>query len=58
VFGGTMSYEERDEIVSKFRNLEIQVLITTNLLSRGIDIPEIKVVINFDIPKQKNFKSG
>lgn len=36
-----MSSEERDEYVEKFRNKEIQIVITTNLLSRGLDVPEI-----------------
>lgn len=48
---GKMSNEERDEFVEKFRRQEINVIITTNLLSRGIDVPEIQVVINFDVPK-------
>ena len=48
-----MSKEERDEMMEKFRNREINVVLTTNLLARGIDIPEIELVINFDVPKQK-----
>ena len=55
---GKMSNEERDEYVEKFRKQEINVIITTNLLSRGIDVPEIQVVINFDVPKQKNIQTG
>lgn len=46
-----MSKEERDEIFEKFRNQEIKILLTTNLLSRGIDVPEIQLVINYDVPK-------
>jgi ATP-dependent RNA helicase DDX19/DBP5 len=45
-----MSPEERDEYVEKFRKGEIKVIITTNMLARGIDVPEIELVINFDIP--------
>lgn len=36
-----MSKDERDEYIEKFRNREISVVITTNLLARGLDIPEI-----------------
>ena len=38
---GDMSVEERDEMIAKFRAGEISVIITTNLLARGIDVPEI-----------------
>ena len=48
-----MSPEERDEYVEKFRTQEVNVVLTTNLLARGIDVPEIELVINFDVPKQK-----
>jgi len=50
---GDMSPEERDEMIEKFRQGEISVIITTNLLARGIDVPEIQIVINFDVPTQK-----
>jgi ATP-dependent RNA helicase DDX19/DBP5 len=45
-----MSYEERDEMMQKFRNCEVNVIITTNMLARGIDVPEVEIVINFDVP--------
>lgn len=45
-----MSESERDNTMQKFRNQEFNVLITTDLLSRGIDIPETDLVINFDVP--------
>lgn len=38
---GDMSKEERDEYIQKFRDREISVVITTNMLARGLDIPEI-----------------
>jgi len=47
---GDMSNEERDEMMKKFRSGEVNVIITTNLLARGIDVPEIEIVINFDVP--------
>ena len=36
-----MSYEERDEIIEKFRTGEVSVFITSNMLARGIDVPEV-----------------
>ena len=47
---GDMSNDERDEMMAKFRTGEVNVIITTNLLARGIDVPEIEIVINFDVP--------
>lgn len=38
---GDMAPDERDEMIEKFRSGEISVIITTNLLARGIDVPEI-----------------
>ena len=49
-----MTKEERDEYIEKFRKGEINTIITTNLLSRGFDMHEIKLVINFDVPIQTN----
>jgi len=48
-----MSKEERDSTIEKFRNQEINVLITTNLIARGIDVPEVELVINYDVPLKK-----
>jgi len=47
-----MTKEERDEYIEKFRKGEVNTIITTNLLSRGFDMHEIKLVINFDVPIQ------
>lgn len=52
---GKMEKEERDEMMKKFRNGEVNVIIATDMLSRGIDVPEVEVVINFDVPT-KRFK--
>jgi ATP-dependent RNA helicase DeaD len=48
-----MSKEERDQTIEKFRNQEINVLITTNLVARGIDVPEVELVINYDVPQKR-----
>jgi len=45
-----MTPEERDETMDKFRRGEIHALITTNLIARGIDVPESELTINFDVP--------
>ncbi|CCD23909.1 putative ATP-dependent RNA helicase NDAI_0C02490 [Naumovozyma dairenensis CBS 421] len=48
---GSLTQEQRLESVTKFKSLEIPVLICTDLASRGLDIPKIEVVINYDMPK-------
>ncbi|KAJ2307586.1 RNA helicase required for poly(A+) mRNA export [Coemansia sp. RSA 2706] len=47
---GTMDSVKRDEVMDKFRRGEIKVLITTNVIARGIDIQQVNLVINYDIP--------
>lgn len=44
------SLAQRKKSVLAFKNGEIQMLVSTEILSRGIDIPTLKYVINFDIP--------
>ena len=47
---GDLSQEERNKIMEDFRNGSSRILISTDLLSRGIDIQQISLVINYDIP--------
>lgn len=48
---GSLSQEQRLDSVTKFKSLEVPVLICTDLAARGLDIPKIEVVINYDMPK-------
>ena len=48
-----MSQAERDLIVKEFRDGKTRLLLTTDLLSRGIDIPQVNMVINYDLPPNK-----
>ena len=48
---GGLDQEERSKIVNEFREGKTRILLTTDLLARGIDIPEVKLVINYDLPK-------
>lgn len=50
LMGGNMDPSERDATVEKFTKGEIQILITTNILSRGFDERLVKLIINFDLP--------
>ncbi len=48
---GEMSQLERDKIMVSFRNGKSRVLIATDVIARGIDIQQVSIVINYDIPK-------
>jgi superfamily II DNA/RNA helicase len=45
-----LSQAERDEMMYRFKSGQIDVLIATDILSRGIDIDDITMVINYDVP--------
>ncbi|KAJ2612625.1 RNA helicase required for poly(A+) mRNA export [Coemansia sp. RSA 1804] len=47
---GTMDSVQRDKVMDDFRDGNIKVLITTNVIARGIDIQQVNLVINYDIP--------
>ncbi|CDW91641.1 atp-dependent rna helicase [Stylonychia lemnae] len=49
-FHGDQSQEDRLKAFEKMRLMEIKVILSTDLLSRGIDLPDVKTVINFDMP--------
>lgn len=50
----SMKREEREEAFRTFRTGAVRVLISSNVTSRGIDIQQVSVVINFDIPRSVN----
>lgn len=45
-----LSQAERDDVMFKFKTGEIDVLVATDIVSRGIDIDDIVMVINYDVP--------
>lgn len=48
---GDISQKERDIILNEFRTGSSRVLITTDLLARGIDVQQVSLVINYDLPR-------
>lgn len=50
VIHSQMSAQERSDIMKDFRNGHSKVLISTDLLARGIDVQQVSIVINYEIP--------
>lgn len=50
VFHGGMEQEDREHALLKFRNGSNRLLITTDLASRGLDIPEIEAIVHYQLP--------
>jgi ATP-dependent RNA helicase DeaD len=48
---GDLSQRQRNYAMHKFRDEQEQILVATDIAARGIDIPSIKYVINYDIPR-------
>ena len=48
-----MEQKDRDIIMKEFRSGSSRVLITTDLLARGIDIQQVSLVINYDLPSNR-----
>jgi ATP-dependent RNA helicase RhlE len=49
-FHSDLEQSEREQILNKFRNRQLQILIGTDILSRGIDVDGIGLVVNYDTP--------
>ena len=49
---GKLTVQERDSVMREFNRGEFVHLVNTNLFPRGIDMPDISLVINFSLPKK------
>ena len=50
---GEVTKDEREKKLLNFKNGQTRILLSTDLLSRGIDVQQLNLVINFDLPKSK-----
>ena len=50
---GDLKQMERDAVMKDFRSGVTRVLVTTDLLARGIDVYQVSLVINYEMPKEK-----
>jgi superfamily II DNA/RNA helicase len=49
---GDMQQAERNRVMESFRTGETRILITTDILARGIDVQQVSLVINYDVPNE------
>ena len=50
---GDRTVEERNTIMNDFRSGNLRILLSSDLFARGIDIQQLSLVINFDLPREK-----
>lgn len=48
---GDMTQQARDKVMNKFRNGNINILVATDVAARGLDIDNVDVIINYDVPQ-------
>lgn len=47
-----LAQSEREEVMRLYKSKKVQVLVATDIVSRGIDVKELKLVINYDVPDE------
>jgi translation initiation factor 4A len=52
---GEMDQSERSQIMREFRSGSTRVLITTDILAKGIDVQQVSLVMNYDLPNNREF---
>ncbi len=51
---GDLEQFQRDQVLAKFRNQSLRVLIATDVAGRGIDVEDLELVVNYELPPQPN----
>lgn len=49
---GDKSQDERDRVLREFKSLQSSLLVATDVAARGLDVDDIRIVVNFDFPKE------
>ncbi|KAL7306605.1 DEAD-box helicase Dbp80 [Trichogramma pretiosum] len=57
ILSGDLTVNDRIVVLDRFREGLEKVLITTNVLARGIDVEQVTIVVNFDLPMDQNRKA-
>jgi len=50
---GDMSQHRREDSMSRFRRGKVDILVATDVAARGIDVPKVALVVNYDVPNQE-----
>ncbi|MCL1936016.1 MAG: DEAD/DEAH box helicase [Defluviitaleaceae bacterium] len=50
---GDLKQNQRDSVMKKFRNRTLEILVATDVAARGIDVDDIDIVINYDLPQDE-----
>jgi len=52
---GDLKQTQRDVVMKKFRNRTLEVLVATDVAARGIDVDDIEIVFNYDLPQDEEY---
>ncbi|MDR0900155.1 MAG: DEAD/DEAH box helicase [Methanobrevibacter sp.] len=52
---GDLSQNQRDKVMNKFRKGKIDILVATDVAARGIDVPNVEAVFNYDVPNDNEY---
>ncbi|MFT6863862.1 MAG: ATP-independent RNA helicase DbpA [Akkermansiaceae bacterium] len=52
-FDGDLEQFDRDQVLARFRNHSVRILVATDVAGRGLDVEGLDLVINFDLPEQE-----
>lgn len=52
---GDLKQPQRDKVMQKFRNGTIEILVATDVAARGIDVDDIDIVFNYDVPQDEEY---
>lgn len=53
-FHGDLDQDQRERALVKFRNGSVKIMVTTDLASRGLDIPEVRYVVHYQLPSKED----
>jgi ATP-independent RNA helicase DbpA len=53
-FHGDLDQDQRERALVKFRNSSVKIMVTTDLASRGLDIPEVRYVVHYQLPPKED----